>query len=144
MGWMFRTLDLIMDLAPKFETAAEVGPITLSVIADDIEGATALFEKSLRNFPNNWIIAYRAAYHYMVELEDSHRAADLFMQAYRNGAPEWTPLLAAKLQQKVGRLEVAKLILEDFLKQDLQGLENIEAAEKKMKELNRILKKRGD
>ena len=136
-GWLFHTLNLIMELAPRFYMVARVAPLTLSVVIDDIEGATILFDKAMQNFPNDWIIRYRAAYHYMMELEDKTRAAQLFMDAYNKGAPEWTPLLAAKLHERNGDKDVARFILTEFLKNDLQDEDNKAAAEEKLESLEK-------
>lgn len=141
-GWMYRMLDLVMELAPKFYMAARTGPLSLSVIADDIDGATLLFEKAMLAFPNDWVIMYRAAYHYMMELEDKQRASDLFLEAFKYGAPEWTPLLAAKLQQKSGQYAVANLILQEFIKGDLQDKKNRSTAIEKIEELRLLINKK--
>ena len=63
-------LNLIFELDNRFHLAASLGPVTLSVVADDIEGATELFKKVLEQYPSDWVLNYQAGYHFMAELED--------------------------------------------------------------------------
>lgn len=128
-------LDLIMELAPRFHMVAATGPLVLSVIVDDIEGATLLFERALKAFPEDWEIKFRAAYHYMIELENKPRAAELFLQAAEQGAPEWTILLAAKLREQNGEKAVARFILQNFLERQDIEIKNRDAAEQKLDSL---------
>lgn len=124
-----------MELAPRFHMVAATGPLVLSVIVDDIEGATLLFERALKAFPEDWEIKFRAAYHYMIELENKPRAAELFLQAAEQGAPEWTILLAAKLREQNGEKAVARFILQNFLERQDIEIKNRDAAEQKLDSL---------
>ena len=128
-------LDYITDLAPENYIPHHYGPMNLSVIVDDIAGATALFDKSLKHFPKNWMIAFNAGYHYMVELEDLTTAADYFYRAGQLGAPEWVHVLAARLNNKVGRVQIAKSILQSYLKNENLNETVRKRAEKKLAEI---------
>jgi hypothetical protein len=135
MGWSYQMLDYITDIAPENYTPHLYGPMNLSVIVDDIAGATALFDKSLKNFPKDWMIAFNTGYHYMVELEDLATAADYFHRAGQLGAPEWVLVLAARLNNKVGRDQIAKSILQSYLKNENLNETVRERAEKKLAEI---------
>jgi tetratricopeptide (TPR) repeat protein len=115
-GWGYHMLNLITDLAPRFTLPALLGPMILSVVADDIDGATILFDKSLNMYPNNWELNYRAGYHFMLELEDRERASLLFQKSYENGGPKWLPLLIARVQSEQGRFSLAEKVISDLLK----------------------------
>lgn len=116
-GWAFLMLDQITDLAPQFRMPYAVGPISLSVLSDDYDGAGVIFEKALRAFPNDWKIQYKAAYYYLYDKKDQAKAAHLLLQAHKNGGPEWLPLLASKLYDKSGQLALGISTLSGYLKQ---------------------------
>lgn len=119
-SWLFKMLDAITDLSPKFRMPYAAGALALTIIITDIDGATAIFDKGVRAFPNDWPISYRAAYHYMYEVKDNKRAAELLIQAGKNGAPPWVFTLAGRLYSDAGNLELAESVLQDMIqtKQD--------------------------
>ena len=117
-GWVFQMLDLITDLAPKFKMPYYYGATNLSVLVNDAQGAKIIFDKGLKQMPDSWDIAYRAAYHYLIELHDKETAARLLVQAGKNGAPQWVFSLAAKLYTEEGQAILAKSVLEQMLKAD--------------------------
>lgn len=135
LGWGYHMLNLITDLAPRFYVAAVNGPLILSVVADDIDGATLLYEKAIRLFPNDWGAHYYAGSHFLNEVEDSQRAIDLFKRAYSLGAPSWLPLLIARLQTREGRRDIAKSILLEFIKNAENNEHLKERAREKLKEI---------
>lgn len=116
-GWSFQMLDQITDLAPKFRMPYAVGPISLSVLVDDYDGAGVIFEKAIKAFPNDWQILYKAAYFYLYDKKDSLRAARLLLQAQKNGGPEWLALLASKLYDRSGQLTLGITTLKNYLDQ---------------------------
>jgi tetratricopeptide (TPR) repeat protein len=122
-GWVFRMLDATTELAPRFRVPYEAGALALSVLIDDYEGAAVLFEKAVKQFPNDWRILYRAAYHFLFDQKDFKRAAELLVRAGQNGAPAWVKGLAATLYTTEGQLALALSTLEQLregLKDDKQ------------------------
>lgn len=120
-GWVFLMLDAITKLAPKFVAPYWHGATILSVLVGDKEGAWIIFERGMNNFPNDWQLPYRAAFHALENLGDIQKAADLLLQAGRNGAPKWVFALAARLYTKEGQAILAKSILESVLAHDPDG-----------------------
>jgi tetratricopeptide (TPR) repeat protein len=120
-GWNYQMLDAITDLAPRFQIVYRIGATILSVISSDVEGAKLIFDKGLKVFPNDWGLAYRAAYHYLYDIKDNSKAAELLMQAHRNGGPPWLPLLAGRLYSQQGSTEVAIEILSKLLAETPEG-----------------------
>jgi tetratricopeptide (TPR) repeat protein len=116
-GWAYQMLDTITELAPKFRMPYAVGPLTLSVIVDDYDGAGLMFEKAVRAFPNDWSILYRAAYYYLYDKKQNDRAASLLLRAYQNGGPNWLPLLASRLYSKEGQLTLGIATLKAYAEQ---------------------------
>jgi hypothetical protein len=118
-GWLFRMLDSITDLAPSFRMPYATGAMALSVMVSDIQGATRIFEKAVIAFPHDWPILYRAAYHYLYEVRDKKRAAELFMAAGRNGAPSWVFSLAGGLYNESKETVAAEAVLKEMIKMEV-------------------------
>jgi tetratricopeptide (TPR) repeat protein len=133
-SWSFLMLNAITDIAPRFRMPYAVGPLTLSVIVEDAEGADKIFEKALLAFPQDWPIQYRAAYHYLYDRHDNEKAAELLLIAAKNGGPSWLPLLASRLYTKLGQLEIGIKTLENYL----DGLDNPNMRERVQKRLTSL------
>lgn len=138
-GWVFQMMDFITDLSPRFEAVYEIGATVLSVVVDDREGAKIIFDKGLEQFPNNWLINYRAAYHYMFDLQKPGQAGDYLMAAYRNGGPEFIPTLVSRLYSRVGRAMLGYTTLKDFVDNNPESPQ-LERAQERLKELEKELK----
>ncbi len=132
-GWSFQMLDQITDLAPRFRMPYAVGPVTLSVLVDDYDGAAVLFEKAIKAFPDDWPILYRAAYFYLHDKKDERKAASLLLAAHERGGPYWLPMLASKLYSHTGQLELGITTLEAYLKQ--VGVEDVKKVIKERLEM---------
>ncbi|MEQ1664338.1 MAG: hypothetical protein ABL927_03065 [Bdellovibrionales bacterium] len=139
-GWGYHMLDVIFEAAPRWKYPAAVGPMMLSVIIDDIEGATLAFKKSVRNYPNDWQILFRAGYHFLNETNEHELAAKYFDDAGKLGAPGWVHSLAAKLYSENGRLTIARVVLIDALKRVPEGV-NRYKIEERLKEIEEKISK---
>lgn len=115
-GYVFAHIDVVTELAPRFKTPHLAGPELLSVVVDDIAGATVIYDKATRRFSDDWRIFFSAGYHYLMELEDTETAANLYMEAARKGAPAWVIALSARLYSENKRYEFAYHILNDYKK----------------------------
>lgn len=118
-GWLFRMLNSISDLSPEFRMPYATGAVALSVMVSDIEGAARIFDKGVDQFPNDWPILYRAAYHYLYEVKDKKKAAELFMRAGRNGAPPWVFSLAGGLYEESKERMAAEAVLQEMIKMEV-------------------------
>lgn len=107
-GWLYQMLDVITNLSPTFRMAYSAGSMALTVIISDIEGASKFFDKAVRQFPDDWILLYKAAYHAIYEEKNPAKAADLVERAAKHGAPEWVYALAGRLYSQSGRAELAE------------------------------------
>ncbi|UXR65018.1 tetratricopeptide repeat protein [Bdellovibrio bacteriovorus] len=114
-SWLYKMLDSVTNLSPKFRMAYAAGALALTIIITDVDGATKIFDKGVKEFPNDWPILYRAAYHYMYEVKDNKRAAELLIQAANNGAPPWLFALAGRLYSDSGNMELAEAVLQDMI-----------------------------
>ncbi len=136
LGWTYQILNFITDLSPKFREAYLYGGTALAIGVDDRQGAKIIFEKALKQFPNDWVINYRASYVYLFELQQPGRAAELLMNAYKNGGPEFLAFLAARLFTKEGKATIGKAILEEFIKENPNS-GAFEHAQKRLSEINK-------
>lgn len=138
-SWGFKMLDAITRLAPKFQMAYLAGPISLSVMVEDYEGATVLFERGLKEFPDDWQLAYRASYHFLFDKKDLPRAADLLNHAATHGGPNWLKSLAARLYSRSGQLILGISTLKNYREQVKDNLAAVEDVDKRIAELERQL-----
>ena len=135
-GWVFHMIDTVTELAPRFRDAYLSGGLFLSILVNDISGATTVFDKGVARFPSDGKINYYAGYHALIEEKNEKKAAGLFEAAVRNGAPAWVAGLAANIYKKEGKLEISKQIIietldrspdpavADHLKNKLKEIEN--------------------
>nr|WP_295906212.1 hypothetical protein [uncultured Bdellovibrio sp.] len=117
-SWLYKMIDTITELSPKFRVPYAAGALALTVIISDIEGATKIFDKGVQRFPNDWEIQYRAAYHYLYEVKDRKRAAELLIQAGQHGAPPWVFTLAGRLYSDSGHMELAESLLQEMIRNE--------------------------
>ncbi len=119
--WGYRTLKTASLLSPKFRALYEYGAVKLAVLLDDSDGAADLFETGLEEVGDSWIIAFRAAYLYLEELEDYNKAGELLEKTEKLGGPFWTRSLASRMYKKSGQLELSYSILEDLYESADEG-----------------------
>ncbi len=114
-SWLFHMYDLITDLSPDFEQVYLIGGLVLSIVISDIEGASKIFDKGTKQFPNNGFIAYQAAYHALIEEKEPVKAASLLLVVARAGGPHWTYSLATRLLTNNGKKELAERVLNEAI-----------------------------
>lgn len=114
-SWLYKMINAITDLSPHFRMPYSAGALALTVIISDIDGATKIFDKSVIEFPHDWQLLYRAAYHYLYEVHDKKRAAELLIQAGKYGAPAWVEGLAGRLYSDSGHLDLAESLLQEMI-----------------------------
>ena len=114
-SWLFHMYDLITNLSPDFEQVYLIGGLVLSIVISDIEGASKIFDKGTKQFPNNGFIAYQAAYHALIEEEQPVKAANLLLVVARVGGPPWTYSLATRLLTDNGKKELAERVLSEAI-----------------------------
>ena len=120
-GWAFKMTEAITELAPRFLRPYEVSGSIMSIIMGDKLGAKRIYDKAIKNFPNNWKIHFSAAYHYLIELKEEKKAAPLLIKAADLGGPYWLYALAAKTYKKMGQLLLSREILVSAIKKDVTG-----------------------
>lgn len=115
-SWLFQIVDMAIELDSKFLEAYFYGGLALTVLVNDFEGASKVFDKGVSIFPDNWNLVYAAAYHALYEEKNKLKASKLYLLAAEKGAPGWTRVLAGRLAQEGGDYAFSKLILEQMIK----------------------------
>lgn len=113
-SWVYRMVDKVTDLSPRFRIVYATVPLILSLSVRDSDGAILLFEKSLKYFPNDWPILYRGGSLYLFDRDDKLKAAEYFTRAEKNGGPGWLVSLATRLYTEAGRGELAERLIQDY------------------------------
>lgn len=139
-AWAYKMLNTITDLSPKFRSAYASGSLALSVLVDDIKGASKIFRKAVKAFPDDWQILYISAYHFLLEEKNNALAAPLLQKAARLGGPPWLYSLASKLYKKENALLLGIVSLEAYLK-TLKTKKNIKKVKKRLDVLKKEYKK---
>jgi len=140
MGWVYQMIEAITKLSPNWRLPYASGAVLLSVVVDDIEGATKIFDRALAKFTNDYNLSYRAAYHYIWEVQNPERAANLLIVAAKNGGPTWFYALAGKLYSKAGQAELAKGVLERVLEETSETDPYRVRIQNRLDEANEILR----
>jgi tetratricopeptide (TPR) repeat protein len=116
-SWMFLRFNTISKLEPKFLTNYTFGGLYLSVIKDDLEGASSLYLTGLKNYPNDYDLLKTAGYHFYFEVEDYAHATEVFRKLKN------FPNLPFSIRSTISRLEAQDGDLSDayaFLKESLE------------------------
>lgn len=138
LSWVYSMLNVMSILNPKFKSIYSLGGSVLSFVVDDREGARRIYEKGLTVYPNDWRLNYQAAALYLVEIQDKERAVMLLRKAYINGGPSWIPSLIAGIYSEMGKLSIAKSVVEDLINKHPGGYAE-QRAKERLKEINKLI-----
>jgi hypothetical protein len=105
-SWGFKMLDAVTKLDPRFKMPYLAGTMALSVMVEDYEGASVIFDRGLSVYPDDWTLNYRASYHFVFDRHDYAKGASLLAHAAEVGGPFWFKALAARLYSKTGQIEL--------------------------------------
>lgn len=142
-GWVYQMVDAITTLTPHWKLPFRTGALMLSIVVDDIDGATKIFEKGIALYPYDYSLNYNGAYHYIWEVKNPKRASELLIAAAKSGGPAWLYSLAGKLISEEGKIDLAIQVLEDGLKETRNDRSSarIETRLKELREKRSKLKK---
>ena len=114
-SWLYEMINLTTTLDVHFREAYIFGGLALTVIISDYAGASAIFDKAIAKFSNDSFLNMAAGYHALYEEKNKSKAARLYLQAYKSGAPSWTQVLAGRLASDAGDQDYAELILQQMI-----------------------------
>ena len=86
--WLYRALDIITTLNPKFVRAYEAGGLALTTLVVLPEESNQLMMKGMQHNPTEWKLPFLIGINYYYESYDDAKAAEYMSQASRlPGAP---------------------------------------------------------
>jgi tetratricopeptide (TPR) repeat protein len=110
-SWMFHRFRSISVFDPLFYENYRFGGQYLSIIKDDILGATAIYDKGLKAYPVDFELNYHAGFHYYFEANQLEKALKsyeaLFKDTKKAKQFPLLPSLLAKLKVENGNLDSA-------------------------------------
>lgn len=89
--WIYRVLDVVTTLDPKFVHAYEAGGLALCTLVVMPEESNALLEKGIKHNPDVWQLPFYLGINYYFEFGDDAKAAEYVARAAR--LPSAPPLL---------------------------------------------------
>jgi hypothetical protein len=102
-SWMFHRFKLILHLDPYFKEGYQYGAQYLSIVKDDILGATYIYEKGLEKYPDDFFLNYQAAIHFFNEAGEVAKAIPLLEKVKDNSrSPSYIKSLIETLRLKAG------------------------------------------
>lgn len=111
-SWMFLRFKTISLLEPKFYETYNFGGLYLSIIKDDLEGATYLYNKGIEIYPSDINLLKNASFHFYFEVQDYDAAYRVLNKL--KSTPGVNPMLLsslARIESQKGNLEDAYAIL---------------------------------
>ena len=117
-SWMFLRFKTISELEPLFYENYKFGGIYLSIVKDDLPGASYIYEKGLSYYPNDFDLLKNAAFHFNFEVGDLKKSYPLYLKLKHHPRTSGIMLnTLARLESENGNLEVALDILKDQYEQ---------------------------
>lgn len=113
-SWMFLRFKNISSLEPLFYENYYFGSQYLSIIKDDIEGASYIYRKGLEVYPNDLPLLRNAAFHFYYEAQDYDASKEVLrmIRLHPDASPAMFTTLA-RIESQNGNLEDAFAILKD-------------------------------
>ena len=106
--WIYRALDVVTTLDPKFVRAYEAGGLALCTLVVLPEESNALMEKGMKHNPQVWQLPFYVGINYYFEFGDDAKAGEYIARAARlPGAPEHLALVSARLYASSGTPQAA-------------------------------------
>ncbi len=114
-SWMFLRFNSISKLEPQFYENYAFGGPYLSIVKDDLEGASLIYKKGLSFYPNDFNLLKNASFHFYFEVKDLSSAYPLFkrMKLFPNISPNYLTTLS-RLEANLGNLEEAYAMLSEM------------------------------
>jgi tetratricopeptide (TPR) repeat protein len=95
--WIYKAIDTVTSLDPKFKSPYEVGGLILSM-SDKVDMSNKLLTKAFENNPEVWQFPFYLSFNYYYYLKDYKQAAAWTSKAAAiKGSPYYLPLLASRL-----------------------------------------------
>lgn len=102
-NWMYLRFASISELDPLFYQNYLYGGQFLSIIKDDLPGASIIFEKGIKQFPNDYDLNYYAGLMYYFEMGNAAKGLEHLEKIVQHPrAPSFFPSIINKLKLETG------------------------------------------
>ena len=111
-SWMFRRFNSISILDPLFYENYSFGGTYLSIVKDDLSGASIIYNRGLEYYGDDYNLLRDAGFHFYFEAVDYKRAYEVYTKLKNN--PKATPGIIstlARLEKSQGNTEAAFTLL---------------------------------
>ena len=117
-SWMFLRFNTISFLEPKFYENYAFGGVYLSIVKDDLPGASIIYDKGLSIYPNDYSLLKDAGFHYYFEVGDFKKSLPIYkkLTELKTSAPGIVSTLA-RLEANLGQKDDAFNLLQDRYEQ---------------------------
>ncbi|MGE0086984.1 MAG: hypothetical protein AB7S75_21480 [Desulfococcaceae bacterium] len=135
--FLFHMLDMITELAPKWDLPYFYGAVLLPTEADAVEEGMYIIDKGLIHFPESWDLWFFKGYYLWKNQEDYAAAAEALQKAsLLPKAPAFLAPLAATIAGKAGQEEMAIRFLQQAII-NMKDPKHIRALERKIEEMKK-------
>lgn len=115
--YLLHLLDMISDLAPRWENPYLFGAIALPTETQIAADGLYLIDKGLSHHPQSWMLWFFKGYYFWKSLNDMEKASEaLYKASTCPEAPAYLANLSAKLATQAGKRELAIRFLQEALK----------------------------
>ncbi|MEE2830348.1 MAG: hypothetical protein VX498_14260 [Myxococcota bacterium] len=115
-AWLYHMIDLTTDLDPEFRAAYKYGGTMLRVDGVFVDQSSLVFQKGMRNRPDEWYFPFGIAMNYFIHRENSEVAARYMeVAATTGGGPFYLRNLTASLLSESNQLDAALLFAQEEL-----------------------------
>lgn len=98
-SWLFLRFNTISILDPQFYQNYAYGGQFLSIVKDDLEGATVIYEKGLKLFPDDYDLNFQAGFMNYYEIGDYKKGYEFLSKVVDNPrAPSFLRSILNKIQ----------------------------------------------
>ncbi len=118
-SWMYHRFMSIADLDPNFYENYLHGGMYLSIVKDDPVGASEVFERGLKLYPNDYSLNYNLGYCLIFELGEKERGLINFEKILNHkNLPSFFPSIVNKIRFEIsGDYDAAMFFLQNRLHQ---------------------------
>lgn len=114
-SWMFLRFNTISILEPKFYENYNFGGPYLSVIKDDLYGADIIYDKGLKQYPDDYFLLLNSAFHYYFERADFNKAYPILLKLKGHSqTPPYIVGALARIESNRGNLKDSFIILKEY------------------------------
>lgn len=111
-SWMFLRFKTISELEPRFYENYRYGGIYLSIVKDDLPGASYIYNLGLKQYPDDYFLLKNAAFHFEFEVGDQKRSYEIYQRLRSHPQTDFLTLsVLARLENQMGKREAAFALL---------------------------------